>query len=79
MSETKEQEDVEKVEGVEKVEDEEPEELPENEQERPRPKPLPGKKTREEVEREHMEFAKIFDRPWAANWTPKAKKFLGFS
>jgi hypothetical protein len=69
MSERKEQEEVTKGEAKE----------PEAEPERPRPKPLPAKKTREEVEREHMEFAKIFDRPWAANWTPKAKKFLGFS
>ena len=69
MSESKEQEEVTK--GEEKE--------PEAEPERLRPKSLPAKKTREEVEREHMEFAKIFDRPWAANWTPKAKKFLGFS
>jgi len=75
MSETKEQAEVDEVE-----DHEEPEEKPEKEPERPgAPKPLPRKKSREQSEKEHMEFAKIFDRPWAANWTPKAKKFLGYS
>lgn len=67
MSETKEQEEVKDVE----------KEPVSEEKEQAARKALPRKKSREQSEREHMEFAKIFDRPWAANWTPKAKKFLG--
>lgn len=70
MSKTKEKED------IRKEEEKEGEGL-----EKPQPvrKSLAVTKTRTQSEKEHMEFAKVFDRPWAANWTLKAKKYLGLS